>query len=314
MEQGMRTAAVSIALATLAACGGGGGGGGGGGSAVAVGAPPPSEVTFTSFAAILPNQTVVMDGTAFTANGNQNSVAATSANLNALGPATVRLSYDSSPTPALRYIDISTPSTPIAAFDRDITGPGHSFGCSGGTCVAETPTASVAVIDPVAAGWNYQSLGVWTMDVTPTTWVAGAASFGAATSGNALPTTGTAVFNGLTAGFYLDSGGTPFGTVGAMRADVDFSGRSIQFSTSGTSRINGITSVRTPDTGLNLSGTLSYAPGVNSFSGAVQTANGQLTGQGSGRFYGPTAQEIGGVYSLSGAGVSRMIGGFGGKR
>jgi hypothetical protein len=59
---------------------------------------------------------------------------------------------------------------------------------------------------------------------------------------------------------------------------------------------------------------LSYAQGVNSFSGGLTTANGALNGQGTGRFYGPSAQEIGGVYSLSGSGLSRLIGGFGGKR
>ena len=99
-----------------------------------------------------------------------------------------------------------------------------------------------------------------------------------------------------------------------MSANVDFNGRNIQFSTSGTGLLNANTAVQTTDNGLNLSGALSYAPGANSFSGALQTTNGALTGQGSGRFYGPSAGEMGGVYSLSGAGVTRMIGGFGGKR
>jgi len=33
-----------------------------------------------------------------------------------------------------------------------------------------------------------------------------------------------------------------------------------------------------------------------------------------GRFYGPTAQEIGGVFSLKGTGPQTMLGGFGGKQ
>ena len=313
MELGMRAAALSIALATVAACGGGGGAGGGGG-----GTPSAIEVPFTSFAAIAPNQTVVMDGGALTATGNQTiapngDYTITSVNGDGIGPVTVRLSYDGAATPALRQINISsTGVSPSLAFDRDT--PGQSIACSGTFCFAQNATGSALAIDPVAAGWNYQTLGVWTLDVTPTSWVLGAVSVGAATIGNSLPTTGTAVFNGLAVGAYLDSGGTPFATMAGMRANVDFSTRDIQFSTSNTTMVNSNTTVQSTNNGLNLSGTLSYAQGVNAFSGALQTANGQLTGQGNGRFYGPSAQEVGGVYSLSGTGVSRMVGGFGGKR
>jgi hypothetical protein len=63
---------------------------------------------------------------------------------------------------------------------------------------------------------------------------------------------------------------------------------------------------------LDLSGSLSWAAGVNNFSGQVQTRDGNLNGSASGKFYGPTAQEIGGTYQLGGGGVSRMVGGFGG--
>jgi hypothetical protein len=64
---------------------------------------------------------------------------------------------------------------------------------------------------------------------------------------------------------------------------------------------------------LDLRGNWNYAPGTSQFSGSVKTVNGDLTGSASGRFYGPTAQEIGGVYGLTGGGAT-MLGGFGGKR
>ena len=316
MEQlKIRPAAVSIVLATLAACGGGGGGGGGG--PIAVGTPPPSEVTFTSFAAILPNQTVVTDGIAVTASGNQtisngDYTITSAAPLGAAGSATVRLSYDAAATPALRQIDLSTPSSPNVSVNRDT--PGQGITCSGHTCFINNGATTGLVFDAVAAGWNYQSLGVWTTDVTPTSWVAGAVSLGSATSGNSLPTTGTAVFNGLALGAYINSAGTPFVTTASMRANVDFGSGNIQFSTSNTILANANTGASSADNGLNLSGMLSYAQGVNSFSGGLTTANGSMNGQGTGRFYGPSAQEVGGVYSLSGGGVNRMIGAFGGKR
>jgi hypothetical protein len=304
----MRAAAVSIALVTLAACGGGGGGGGGG-------TPSAIEVPFTSFTAVRPNQTVVMEGTAVTATGNVATAAngddtVSNVNFSAHGPATVRLSYDGSPTPTLTHIGISTASSPSAIFDRST----HTFSCNGTSCTAENLTSAATVVDPAAGGWNYQSFGIWGADVSPTSWTFGVTSVGAATSGNSLPTTGGAVFNGIAVGAYVDSGGTLFATSAIMSANVNFSARNIEFSTFGTNLINSNTSLSTTNNGLNLLGTLSYAQGVNSFTGGVQTVNGALSGQGSGRFYGPSAQEIGGVYSLTGAGASRMIGGFGGKQ
>jgi hypothetical protein len=71
-----------------------------------------------------------------------------------------------------------------------------------------------------------------------------------------------------------------------------------------------------PNSNLNLSGTLSYLAGSNQFSGTVNTTS--MSGIATGKFYGPSAQEIGGTFSVSngtvGSGGSAYIGGFGGKR
>jgi C-lobe and N-lobe beta barrels of Tf-binding protein B len=67
---------------------------------------------------------------------------------------------------------------------------------------------------------------------------------------------------------------------------------------------------------------LTYAAGSSQFTGPV-TAPGVPTGGGlagiaNGSFYGPTAQEIGGVFSLNNTVTSgsreAIVGGFGGKR
>ena len=57
---------------------------------------------------------------------------------------------------------------------------------------------------------------------------------------------------------------------------------------------------------------MTYAAGTNTFTGNV-TATG-LSGTSTGRFYGPSAQELGGVFSLSGAGMEHYAGGYGAKR
>jgi hypothetical protein len=311
MARAMRATATSIVLATLVACGGGGGGGG---DPRGSGNPNAIEVPFTSFAAITANQTVVMDSTAVTASGNQTfgGTAITSATIDPVAAATVRLGYDGAR--ALKSISITTPQSPqiSVSFDRDT--PDHSVICSFATCEAVNPTASAIVMDPFVLGWNYQSFGVWDNDLSPTSWVLGAVSAGHPTTGNAVPTSGNPTFTGLAAGIFFNSVGTPFATAAGMSATVDFSAQRIVFSTLNTTLVNANDGARSMEPGLDLMGTFSYAQGVNAFSGTLNTRNAELTGQGSGRFYGPAAEEIGGVYSLSGLGVSRMVGAFGGKQ
>ena len=64
---------------------------------------------------------------------------------------------------------------------------------------------------------------------------------------------------------------------------------------------------------LNMTGTLSYAAGVNSMAGTATTSNG-MSGNMNGKFYGPGINEIGGTYAVTGSGIGSMVGGFGGKR
>jgi hypothetical protein len=309
MAPAIRAAALPLILATLAACGGGGGGGGG------VIVPGPSEPPPASFASAGANQTIVMQGNSValdvTPSISGATVTFTPVGAASINDATVNFSFDSASE--LSGISITTPQASLS-FDRKAAD--HTLECrSSGLCVAENPSALALTVDPFAERWNYQSFGIWAMESGPDIKL-GAVSAGGLTQGNSLPTTGTATFNGLAAGFYIDAGGTLWGTAATMRADVNFGSRSILFSTSSTVRGNDPQDpkVGNRDDGLNLSGTLSYAQGVNNFSGSLKTQNDQLSGQGTGRFYGPAAEEIGGVYSLSGSGVSRMVGGFGGKR
>jgi hypothetical protein len=68
---------------------------------------------------------------------------------------------------------------------------------------------------------------------------------------------------------------------------------------------------------LDLHGTLTLVPGTNQFNGAVTTPSmfPALNGNVTGRFYGPAADEIGGVFALTGAtNPHALLGSFGGKR
>lgn len=300
MSMPFRISAVSLVLTALTACGGGGGGGG---SVVT-----PTEVPFTSFSAVVPNQTVVMSGISQTGSGTASAFSLHAADTR---DSTARLSFDADG--ALSALSLSAPRSSVSFGAGDVINCSSGAGCG---AVNAASTATAAVINPYAMGWNYQTFGVWMKDVSPTSFQAGAMSAGAATPGAGLPNLSSATFTGHASGYYLDGAGGQFATDAQMRAVTDFSNRRIEFSTTGTllTNLNNPHGPRTTNTGLDLAGTLNYAPGVNQFSGNVGTQNAQLTGSAVGRFYGPAAQEIGGTYGLSSSGGQKMLGGFGGKR
>ena len=327
MQAGMRRAASLAAMALVGGCGGGGGGGGVVvPETITAQSPSSAAGAAASFTAAKPNQTLAMEGPSVTlsgtgAQGGTFNTHITSASQAAVDRGTYRFSYDGA-----RELSAISVNTPQASFSFDRASPPGSVRCDGpGTCSGFSVGAHLTLRDPVAAGWNYQTFGVWgtqyhpfgpwNVDFSLPAWRAGAFSAGSPTSGNAIPVSGSATFSGLAAGFYFDSTSLyPYATSANMTARVDFAARAIGFSTSDTRLVNNQMGVQATNQGLNLTGTLSYAQGINAITGGVQTRDGALSGQANGRFYGPGAEEIGGIYALQGSGVARMIGGFGGKR
>ena len=193
---------------------------------------------------------------------------------------------------------------------------GDLISSSGTTIAALDPPGSKAVLVSnalhPAVGWQYQTYGVWATGLGQGAGTYGAATFGVPTAGSAIPTVNSATFNGSTVGGYVDPAGDYFLTSGTVSVNADFVGRSLAFTSSGTQTIDPGTGATMPAGYLNMTGTLSYAPGSNAFTGPV-TATG-LAGTSSGQFYGPNAEELGGVFSLSGVGVESYQGAYGAKR
>jgi hypothetical protein len=168
-------------------------------------------------------------------------------------------------------------------------------------------------------GWSYQAYGVWITGYNSSSGTVGAGSAGTLTVGSAIPTSGTVTFTGNSAGTYTSSSGTPYLTAANMTATTNFATRNIQLATTGTSYLNS-SGTYTSISGLNLTGNaVSYSAGVNSISLPVTTAGGGgvsvMTGTATGKFYGPTATEIGGTFAVrTGGGVESFAGAFGGKR
>jgi hypothetical protein len=316
-----RASVAAFLIALLAACAGGGGGGGGTTPPTMPMMPgepmmPAQPQPFTSAQQVQPMQTVVMSGMT------------QSATISGLSPITA-VTFDSvntnvgfqvtaggAPPAFSAFNGVSFPTSQGTASWS--VGAGDAGSCFQGVCSLSNSTSDVVLvgIQNSNIGWNYQTFGIWDRDLSAgNTLQVGAFSTGAPTPGSAVPTMGAAAFVGMAMSFYVDSMGTAFVTTANMNANADFSARSIAFSTSNTALVNINTSAQSADNGLNLSGTFTYAAGTNLFSGPVATQNAALSGTGTGRFYGPAAQEIGGVYKLTApSGVSSMVGAFGGAR
>jgi hypothetical protein len=161
-------------------------------------------------------------------------------------------------------------------------------------------------------GFNYQTFGAWMTGVGTGSGHVGAFSAGAVTPVISMPTTGTATYNGTAGGIYVDTSGTTFIAAGSSALTANFANHSVSYSTSGTTAVDAVTGAALANPSiLNMQGTLTLAAGSDAFGGAVST--GTLNGTANGRFYGPTANEAGGTFALTGSGVQSYLGGFGAK-
>jgi hypothetical protein len=301
----------ALVFSLLSACGGGGASGG----SVNSTPPPPPPPSFTSFSAVQPNSSITVNGT-----GLEGTMAVSSTGF--IPPATV--STPSETSASIRYTtdtqrninsiavtgsssSVSFPSTSV--FDTFTDTAGRPIAVS---VRNSTGSDQLLVADPYVLGFNYQSFGVWgTGIVTGQTARFGALSAGSTTPTSAIPSAGTANFNGLIGGIYLDAAGEGFRYGANAAFAVNFGTRSILMTTSGDRSVNVNTNVayiwNAP-----LSATMTYAPGSSRFSGTFR-AGSFMSGTGSGTFYGPAANELGGTFFISGS-AGKMVGGFGGKQ
>lgn len=188
--------------------------------------------------------------------------------------------------------------------------------------------------DPVAAGWSYNTFGVFQ---DPTKSIErGYQSIGIKTPTSAkerkkadesfeadkkyledeyLPYYGRATYTGIGHAYHNDEQVTM-----NVKVDADFHDRHLNFETSNATahtfeKEGHLTRVR-PD--LDLKGAADWAADVADFKGKVHNAGGNLEGQLEGSFYGPNAAEVGGVYGLHGKDKEgkpvNYVGGFGAKR
>jgi len=302
------TPAFLIVGSLLTACNGGGGNSG----------MTPAPVQFTSFSA-------VQNGQSVPANGFSQTMT--------IGPFATTLDpvNTANSTAQFTYINIGTATPVISAFS--FSTPTSSAGFAGipidctsvaGECSALGTNSLGKVINALdsSVGWNYQTFGYWLVNLS-TVPLAGAMSFGSPTPVSGIPISGNATYAGRSGGAYVDPTGNVFTYRGTMLSSVDFAARTIGFSVNPTLITPVSTAVLPPPlSALGVTGILTYTSASSQFSGLV-TAPGatgtvpipNLIGTATGQFYGPVAQEIGGVLSLKVLGSQEtMVGGFGGKK
>lgn len=182
--------------------------------------------------------------------------------------------------------------------------------CAGGNCANSIRDLELSTF----GGFKYLAYGQWFEESGSSGTVNGVGGFlvvGAPTAPANIPVTGTASYSGGSAGMYINSATNFAGDFGAdFNAAANFANRSLAVTTTNTFVDEGSGYVSRPE--HNYSGTLTYAAGSNQFSGPIATTSG-LSGTATGLFFGPAAQEIGGVFNATGGTVT-VKGGFVGKQ
>ncbi len=286
-----------------------GGGGGGGGSA--------TLSPFVSWDNIQRNSSVVVEGISqsgsYTYNSGTERVTARTLGSSSSG-ASYTASYDSNGN--VTAVTLTPAGGSPISWSRSA---GDTFGVliinnNIDAVVSADGSRYALAANPFDYGWNYQSFGIWVTGAGTGSGTYGAMSIGAATPGSSIPTTGNATFTGFTGGRYINASGEYFFTSSSMSAATNFGTRNITFTTTNTQQTPNLQSnTITNNANLNMSGTLTYSAATNQITGNVSTTGG-LNGTVNARFYGPSAQEIGGTFAVDSGGLEGYMGAFGGRR
>ena len=226
---------------------------------------------------------------------------------------TASVKYETNNT--ISKISVTTQNGTVT-FDED---NGDTIGTTGTTIYGYNESGSdfFLAADPLnsSVNWNYQTFGIWETGRGTGLGTAGGISVGTITTGSNIPASGTATYTGYYGGAFSDRDGDDFLTRGTVSVSTDFGERTLGFQTSGDEFVSPVANTPswTGDTNQAMSGTLTYTPANNSFTGDV-TDGYNNSGAATGRFYGPNAEELGGVFNITGSALYLHAGAFGAKK
>lgn len=292
----------SAFVLTLTGCGGGGGG-----------SSSLTQITFSDWNSITKPSQVNLEGISTDVRYTAGSKISTLTNNGVDSTATASVNYR--PNNTISKVSFTTQNGTVT-FNEDGT---DTIGDTGSVIYGYNQSGSdfFLAADPLdsSVDWNYQTFGMWETGRGTGSGTAGGISVGAATIGAGIPTSGSATYTGYFGGATSDYDGDDFLTQGTVSVNADFANRSLAYSTSASKYISPVTNTPswTNDSQFNMSGKLTYSSGTNSFSGSV-TDGKSMSGTATGKFYGPSAEELGGVYYLTGTGLKMHAGAFGAKQ
>ena len=195
---------------------------------------------------------------------------------------------------------------------------------------------ALTIPGPEGSTLSFAGYGLWEVEgpnVFGTGFVGSAFSFGVLTAAGAVPTTGNAIYNGTMRGLFSPTPGTAPNALstlaGTATLTADFAAQTLAASFTGITATSNFGPVARVNGGLagsfvDISATATIAN--NGFTGVATTvattgaaiaplANGlQLMGEIDGNFFGPAAEEAGGVIRLGNPSGAHIVGGFAGTR
>lgn len=280
------TLLLATAGMALAACSGGGGGGG-------------ATPLVTKFSDIT-GPTVFSARSASARVTNLGAVQGTG--VDAPGASSATVTYD----PAANGYRIQvnqTTSGGLVTFDRTFNNS-HLAAVSNGVATYIDGGNSLIVPVPAQLGLDYTTFGLW---VSAGTNEMGAVSGGFVTA--SMPTIGTANYNGVMAGYGVESGGV-YALAAEMRMSANFGTQSVSGTFENGQRLNTATNTTSPFPNMAFGGTIT--PASSGFAGTITAPNANFAGGDiTGNFYGPGANEVSGVWRLNGTTAAHgYMGGF----
>lgn len=300
----------------LAACGGGGGGGGGSSS-------QPST-SFTSWSNVSPGQTVRLEGISFNADYTAPSptFAVTQVSNFSEANSTVSITYDGQQNPTAIRLSSGSKSKTFSTSSGDTLGNLGDYIGSAWSDISFATDASgeniALAAEPYSSNinWNYQSFGAWETGRGTGSGYAAVTSVGRSTQGASIPTSGTGVYTGYSGGIALSTDGTrDFVISSNFRASANFSNRQVSIQATNSGAYDPVNDILYNGAQVfNYTGNLTYNSGSNSLTGALTTTT-NYSGTAKGQFYGPNAEELGGIFEITSYnGVGIYTGAFGAKR
>ena len=260
-----------LPILAMIGCGGGGGGG------------STTVKNFKSWSQVEPDSTYQLSGLTIEINedGTQNFS----------DKSTLRFAKDSND----QWTDlrIKTPSSNVSFSTKDKDSIILDLDSPYVFAQGEKGDKYAIALNPYDLGWNYQTYGLWAVDpINDLGDAFGFISAGAPTPVNATLPQGQATYIGSSIGGYYNALGVTYVTKSNLEVTADFNDPSWYFVTSQTRSL-----IEGDDLSfLNMTGNLTYQSKTNRFSGDVFTLSG-LTVRADGRFYGPKAEELGGVFA-----------------